>query len=110
MVGNGHLRGCLCLGTDVAKGVVQEKDNYMAIYLNDFIFRSSDEESKLLSLERRTCFESYYPMNIFPSKGLGRVVFDPVTIFYGGNGSGKEIFSSGEDLGVLSEENSRSMI
>ena len=61
----------------------------MAIYLNDFIFRSSDEESKLLSLERRTCFESYYPMNIFPSKGLGRVVFDPVTIFYGGNGSGK---------------------
>ena len=61
----------------------------MAIYLNDFIFRSSDEESELLPLERRICFESYYPMNIFPSKGLGRVVFDPVTIFYDGNGSGK---------------------
>ena len=27
MVGNGHLRGCLCLGTDVAKGVVQERNN-----------------------------------------------------------------------------------
>ena len=74
---------------DVANKVVKERNNYMAIYLNDFIFRSSDEESELFSLERRTCFESYYPMNIFPSKGLGRVVFDPVTIFYGGNGSGK---------------------
>ena len=74
---------------DVANRVVKERNNYMAIYLNDFIFRSSDEESELLSLARRTCFESYYPMNIFPSKGLGRVIFDPVTIFYGGNGSGK---------------------
>ena len=61
----------------------------MAIYLHDFTFRTENDESKLLSLERRTCFASFYPMNIFPAKGLGRVTFDPVTIFYGGNGSGK---------------------
>ena len=61
----------------------------MAIYLHDFTFRTDDDESMLLSLERRTCFASFYPMNIFPAKGLGRVTFDPVTIFYGGNGSGK---------------------
>ena len=66
-----------------------ERNDNMAIYLHDFTFRSDDDESKLLSLERRTCFESFYPMNIFPTKGLRRVTFDPVTIFYGGNGSGK---------------------
>lgn len=63
----------------------------MAIYLHDFTFRSDGEEWALCRAERRTCFEFFYPFGIFPfpQKGLGRVEFDPVTIFYGGNGSGK---------------------
>lgn len=61
----------------------------MAIYLHDFTFRPEREESNLCIAEPRTCFEFFYPLNIFPQKGLGRVEFAPVTIFYGGNGSGK---------------------
>ena len=60
-----------------------------SIYLHDFTFRSDAEESKFCQAERRTCFESYYPLELFPRKGLNRVDFEPVTIFYGGNGSGK---------------------
>ncbi len=61
----------------------------MAIYLHDFTFRTEREEHDFFTAEQRTCFNSFYPLDIFPQKGLGRVEFDPVTIFYGGNGSGK---------------------
>ena len=61
----------------------------MATYLHDFTFRSDAEEWDLCRAEKRTCFEVLYPFGIFPLKGLGRVEFDPVTIFYGSNGSGK---------------------
>ncbi len=61
----------------------------MAIYLRDFMFRSAREESDFYLAEKRTCFNSFYPLDIFPQKGLVRVDFEPVTIFYGGNGSGK---------------------
>ena len=60
-----------------------------SIYLHDFTFRSDAEESKFCQAERRTCFKSYYPLKLFPQKGINRVDFEPVTIFYGGNGSGK---------------------
>ena len=33
--------------------------------------------------------ENGYPCGIFPKKGLERILFDRITIFYGGNGSGK---------------------
>lgn len=61
----------------------------MAIYLRDATFRSEGEEWNLERAEERTCFESFYPLRLFPQKGLRRVEFEPVTIFYGGNGSGK---------------------
>lgn len=60
-----------------------------ATYLHDFTFRSKGEEMDFQRAERRTCFEFFYPLNMFPQKGLRRVEFEPVTIFYGGNGSGK---------------------
>ncbi len=60
-----------------------------SIYLHDFTFHSNAEEAMFCQAEHRTCFESYYPLKLFPQKGLNRVDFEPVTIFYGGNGSGK---------------------
>ena len=66
-----------------------ERNDNMAIYLHDATFRSEGEEWNLERAEQRTCFESFYPLRLFPAKGLRRVEFDPVTIFYGGNGSGK---------------------
>ena len=32
---------------------------------------------------------NYYPFKLFPDKGLSRLEFAPITIFYGNNGSGK---------------------
>ena len=39
-----------------------------------------------------TCFNGIYPFKIFPDKGLRSLEFEPITIFYGGNGSGKTTF------------------
>ena len=62
----------------------------MPIYLHDFTFlTSSTEERSIIQQEHRTCFNSFYPCEIFPEKGLERLEFDTVTILYGGNGSGK---------------------
>lgn len=38
---------------------------------------------------RRTCYDSFYPFKILSGNGFERIDFEPVTIFYGGNGSGK---------------------
>ena len=59
------------------------------IYLRQLKLLSDVTEADVISRERRTCFGSRYPFNIFPIKQLECVDFSPVTIFYGGNGSGK---------------------
>ncbi len=61
------------------------------IYLKNFYLPGDREETDfVLYEEKRTCFPSFYPFNIFPLKGLDEVTFDsPITTFYGGNGSGK---------------------
>jgi predicted ATPase len=38
---------------------------------------------------KRTCYDSYYPFKILSGHDLDRLDFEPVTILYGGNGSGK---------------------
>ena len=61
----------------------------MSTYLKDFMFHSDEAERKLLKLEKRSCFDDTYPFGLFPLRRLEKVEFEPVTIFYGGNGSGK---------------------
>jgi predicted ATPase len=48
-----------------------------------------------------TCFSNnnVYPFKIFPEKGVERLSFEPITIFYGGNGSGKSTI-----LNVIAEK------
>ena len=38
---------------------------------------------------KRTCYDSFYPFKILSRNVLEAILFEPVTIFYGGNGSGK---------------------
>ena len=58
-------------------------------YLISFHFPSGEQESDYLFYQRRTCYSSNYPFKYFPYKGLKDLDFGPITIIYGGNGSGK---------------------
>ena len=59
------------------------------IYLSEFVFPSYDEEYRARLDEKRTCFSTMYPFFVLSSRGLERLDFAPVTLLYGGNGSGK---------------------
>lgn len=59
------------------------------MYLDYFTFPSGDMEFDFLLDIKRTCYNSYYPFKILSKNKLGFVEFEPITIFYGGNGSGK---------------------
>ncbi|MDE5865071.1 MAG: hypothetical protein K2H31_00475, partial [Lachnospiraceae bacterium] len=39
--------------------------------------------------QKRTCYDTYYPFFILSKHNLTMLDFEPVTILYGGNGSGK---------------------
>lgn len=59
------------------------------VYLNFFSFPSENMESEFFKEVKRTCYDSFYPFKILSSCSLERIDFEPVTILYGGNGSGK---------------------
>lgn len=61
----------------------------MIIYLNTFTFPNEGMEFDFLLGIRRTCYDSFYPFKILSKHDLERVDFEQITIFYGGNGSGK---------------------
>ena len=59
------------------------------IYLDHFKFATEDDEDDFIFALKRTCYDTMYPFRIFSKIGWTRVDFEPITIFYGGNGSGK---------------------
>lgn len=59
------------------------------IYIDHFIFPDEEEEWDFLFKEKRTCYNTVYPFKIICRHRLKRIDFEPVTILYGGNGSGK---------------------
>ena len=59
------------------------------VYLSKFIFPSQDQEETFRFGIKRTCYDSWYPFGILTKHGLRQLDFEPVTILYGGNGSGK---------------------
>lgn len=59
------------------------------IYLHTFSFPSGDREFDFLMKIKRTCYDSYYPFKICSRNAFETIHFEPVTILYGGNGSGK---------------------
>lgn len=59
------------------------------VYLKSFTFPSADMEFDFILGIKRTCYDSFYPFRILSGHDLDRLDFEPVTILYGGNGSGK---------------------
>ena len=59
------------------------------LYLERFSFPNEETEWNVCSAEKHTCYDSFYPFGVLGEKELEHVSFEPVTIFYGGNGSGK---------------------
>lgn len=59
------------------------------IYLSHFDFPSREREYDFIMGQKRTCYDTYYPFQILSKHDLRMLDFEPITILYGGNGSGK---------------------
>lgn len=59
------------------------------IYLSHFEFPHIEREYSFIMGLKRTCYDTVYPFQILSKHGLTMLDFEPVTILYGGNGSGK---------------------
>ncbi len=59
------------------------------IYLSHFEFPHIEREYSFLMGIQRTCYDTVYPFKILSKHQLQMLDFEPVTILYGGNGSGK---------------------
>ena len=59
------------------------------IYLSHFEFPSIEQEYDFVLAQKRTCYDTYYPFQTISKHNLEMMDFEPVTILYGGNGSGK---------------------
>lgn len=59
------------------------------VYLKAFAFPNEDMEFSFFMSVKRTCYDSFYPFQVLSKHGFERMDFEPVTILYGGNGSGK---------------------
>ena len=59
------------------------------MFLSAFYFPGEEAESDFLFGLKTTYDQTVYPYGILPKAGLEEIIFRPVTILYGGNGSGK---------------------
>lgn len=72
------------------------------LYLSWFTFPDADAEFDFRLSVKRTCYDTVYPFHVLSGRGLGKIEFEPITILYGGNGSGKTTALNviGEKLGL----------
>lgn len=59
------------------------------IYLSHFEFPGREREYDLILGRKRTCYDTVYPFQILSKHSLQMPDFEPITILYGSNGSGK---------------------
>lgn len=59
------------------------------VYLSQFRFPDEDREQDFRMGVKRTCYDTFYPFFVLSRHGLTQLDFAPVTVLYGGNGSGK---------------------
>lgn len=72
------------------------------LYLSNFTFPDIEQEYSFIFSIKRTCYDTCYPFQILSKHHLTRLDFEPITILYGGNGSGKTTALNviGEKLGL----------
>ena len=58
------------------------------IYLKSLRLLNDSEEYHII-MSKMNIHNNIYPLKIFAEKQLENIEFEPITIFYGGNGSGK---------------------
>lgn len=59
------------------------------MYLKTFIFPDAEQEFDFFLEQKRKCYDCFYPFQILSKHHFQRIDFEPITILYGGNGSGK---------------------
>ena len=59
------------------------------LYLTRFTFPDADAEFDFRLTVKRTCYDTLYPFGVLSARGAAELEFEPVTLLYGGNGSGK---------------------
>lgn len=59
------------------------------LYLSRFEFPTEDREWAFFMDVKRQCYNTFYPFKVLSSRGVTALDFEPITILYGGNGSGK---------------------
>ena len=59
------------------------------VYLDHFTFPDDDREFDYCMGVKRKCYTSFYPFKVLSKHRFERIDFEPVTILYGGNGTGK---------------------
>lgn len=59
------------------------------IYLSHFEFPGREEEYSFTMSVKRTCYDTFYPFLVVSAHSFNMIDFEPITILYGGNGSGK---------------------
>jgi len=70
------------------------------LYISSIQFPSDDAESEYIWKNiKRTAYNTYYPFRTLAINGVEQIDFEPITILYGGNGSGKSTA-----LNVLAEK------
>ena len=59
------------------------------LYLESFTFPDDGEEFDFLLSIKRKCYTTFYPFKVLSRRSFERIDFEPVTLLYGSNGSGK---------------------
>lgn len=59
------------------------------MYLESFYFPTQVEEEGFFTVPRAKVYDSFYPFQVLSRHQFSQIDFAPITILYGGNGSGK---------------------
>jgi predicted ATPase len=59
------------------------------VYLDEFIFPDEEMEFDFFMSIKRKCYDTFYPFKVLSRNKITRIGLEPITIFYGNNGSGK---------------------
>jgi predicted ATPase len=59
------------------------------LYLESFLFPDDGAEFDFCLTIKRKCYNTYYPFKVLSRRFFERIDFEPITLLYGSNGSGK---------------------